>query len=226
MSGLTGRRWLTVSAIGAAALAILAAVVLMFRPADGEPPPPTVALPRAPSNSATVTTPPTTTLTETPPPGTAAALPGSRPETLEVPAIGVRSDPIVDLGLDAAGALEVPGDAVTLGWYEGSPTPGEVGPAVLAGHVNYDHVPGIFSRLNEIQPGDQAIVHRADGSTAVFTVYRVVPYPKSAFPTDEVYGDTDAPELRLITCGGAFDAASRNYRDNIVAYARLSTTEP
>jgi sortase (surface protein transpeptidase) len=219
MSGADRRRWLILSAIGAAALAVVVAVVLMVRPAgdDAASPPPSVAPPT--TGPASATTSPST-------PQQVVTLPASRPETLEVPAIGVRSGPIIDLGLDAAGALEVPGDAVTLGWYDGSPTPGELGPSVLAGHVNFDHVQGIFGRLNELSAGDQAIVHRADGSTAVFTVYRVEAYPKSAFPTDDVYGNTEAPELRLITCGGAFDAASRNYEDNIVAYARLSGTQP
>jgi len=217
MSGANRRRWLAVSAIGAAALAVLALVVLVVRPAgDDERPPPAVALPRTDQSPAT-----TTAST----PQQVVALPESRPETLEVPSIDVRSGSIVELGLDAAGALDVPGDAVTLGWYGGSPTPGELGPAVLAGHVNYDHVPGIFGRLDEVAPGDQAIVHRADGSTAVFTVYRVEAYPKSAFPTDQVYGDTADAELRLITCGGAFEASSRNYQDNIVAYAKLSGTQ-
>ena len=44
-----------------------------------------------------------------------------------------------------------------------------------------------------------------DGAKRVFEVYDVVSAPKTAFPTDRVYGDTPTPELRLITCGGEFD---------------------
>ncbi|WP_086848323.1 class F sortase [Amycolatopsis kentuckyensis] len=156
---------------------------------------------------------------------TADGLPAAKPASLTIPAIGVRAGEIEDLGLTPDGALEVPGDATTVGWFTGAPSPGETGPAVLAAHVDYRHVPGAFSRLKELRPGEQARVGRADGRIAVFTVYRVDRYPKATFPTDQVYGDTPDPELRLITCGGAFDRSSGNYLDNVVAYARLTAVE-
>ncbi|MEC3977952.1 class F sortase [Amycolatopsis sp. H20-H5] len=156
-------------------------------------------------------------------PAPSKALGPSRPSTLEVPAIGVRTQRLVDLGLTPDRELEVPRDAVTTGWFTEGPTPGEAGPAVIAAHVDYKHVPGVFSRLKELHPGEQAIVHRDDGTTAVFDIYRVEHYPKASFPTDDVYGDTTGPELRLITCGGVFDHSTGNYLDNIVVYARLNT---
>ncbi|NIH78880.1 class F sortase [Amycolatopsis viridis] len=203
MTSARWRRWLAIAAIGAA----LTACGAPAAPAPTPPAPPSSAA--APSSAAQAAT-------------ADGPLPHARPVRLEVPAIGVSTGPIVDLGLAGDGALEVPEDAVTTGWFTGSPSPGETGPAVLAAHVDYNHVPGTFNRLKDTKPGDQAIVHRADGTTAVFTVYRVERYPKSAFPTDDVYGDTAGPELRMITCGGAFDRSTHNYEDNIVAYARLS----
>jgi len=65
------------------------------------------------------------------------------------------------------------------------------------------------------------LVARADGSTAVFSVDDVHRYPKSNFPSELVYGNTDHAALRLITCGGAFDRAARSYVDNIVVTATL-----
>jgi Sortase domain len=146
----------------------------------------------------------------------------TKPVTLDVPKIGVHTTGLVDLGLTRAGALEVPKDAVTAGWYRLGPVPGEPGPAVIAAHVNYAKVPGVFSRLHETAVGDTATVTRADGRTVRFTVYRVERFPKNAFPTKDVYGNTDGPELRLVTCGGDFDRAAHSYRDNIVVYARLA----
>jgi sortase (surface protein transpeptidase) len=140
---------------------------------------------------------------------------------LSVPAIGVQTGPLLGLGLDEHGALEVPPDAHTAGWFTLGPTPGSTGPAVIAGHVDYAGVPGVFQRLRDLAPGDEIRVQRADGTTAVFSTYRVQRYPKSAFPSQQVYGDTSGPELRLITCGGAFDEGTGHYRDNVVAYARL-----
>jgi hypothetical protein len=156
-----------------------------------------------------------------PPPAPDAALAPSAPVGLAVPAIGVRVESLLALGIDAGGALEVPPDAASAGWFTLGPTPGARGPAVIAGHVDYAGEPGVFHRLADLAPGDEVTVPRADGSLAVFDTYRVERYAKSAFPTERVYGDTAGSELRLITCGGGFDTRSGHYSDNVVAYARL-----
>jgi hypothetical protein len=155
------------------------------------------------------------------PGGAIAPVPAVRPAALVIPSIGVQAGPLIDLGLEDDGSLEVPPDARTAGWFTFSPQPGDVGPAVIAAHVDYGGVRGPFFRLHELQPGAEISVRRADGAEVVFTTYRVDRYPKSNFPTEEVYGDTDGPELRLITCGGVFDHGSGQYQDNVVAYARL-----
>ncbi|MGW5715541.1 class F sortase [Amycolatopsis sp. NPDC003865] len=207
------RLWPAVTAVAAALGSVLVvALVLAFSPHAPEQvaPPSAVPVEVAPSTTAA-------------PSG--GGLPAAKPASLSIPAIGVRADALKDLGLTSKGELEVPGDATTVGWFTGAPSPGEVGPAVLAAHVDYKHVPGAFSRLKELRPGEQARVGRSDGRTAVFTVYRVDRYAKAEFPTDQVYGDTAEPELRLITCGGEFDRSSGNYLDNVVAYARLTGVE-
>jgi hypothetical protein len=211
------RLWPAVAAVAAALGVVLAvALVLVLSPKPATPiAPPS---PAAPSTTGVASV--AGTAAETTP-----GLPAAKPASLTIPAIGVRVEGIKDLGLAPDGALEVPPDATTVGWFTGAPSPGEAGPAVLAAHVDYKHVPGAFSRLKELRPGEQAQVGRADGRIAVFTVYRVDRYAKAAFPTDEVYGDTPDPELRLITCGGAFDRASGNYLDNVVAYAKLTAVE-
>jgi Sortase domain len=155
-----------------------------------------------------------------PRPGPAPLSPDD-PVALTVPAIDVRTGPLLRLGLDPRGALEVPPDAGTAGWFTLGPTPGASGPAVIAGHVDYGGVPGVFHRLRDLVPGDEVSVTRADGTTAVFSTYSVEHYPKEQFPSDRVYGNTAGPELRLITCGGAFDPATGHYRDNVIAYARV-----
>jgi sortase (surface protein transpeptidase) len=154
------------------------------------------------------------------PAGTPAA--AAAPLALEIPAIGLRSDGLVSLGIGRDGALEVPAKAETAGWYDLSPVPGEPGPAVIAGHINWSGKPGVFARLHELKPGAEVDVHRTDGRVAVFTVQRVEEYAKKAFPTEEVYGNTDGPELRLITCGGEFNRTTGHYVDNLVAYAELT----
>ncbi len=205
------RRWPTPLVVGTLIGVVLAfALTACATPSAGK-----VASPAQPSTVTSVAV----------VPSTAAAVPPlhrAHPATLEIPAIGVRTGRITELGLAGDGSLQVPHDAITTGWFTGGPAPGEVGPAVLAAHVDYKKVPGVFVRLKELKSGDEAIVHREDGVTAVFTVYAVERHPKASFPTEKVYGDTAAPELRLITCGGDFDSSTGNYLDNVVAYARLT----
>lgn len=146
----------------------------------------------------------------------------SAPVRVEVPAIGVDSD-LMDLGLRDNGTLEVPPEGFPAGWFTGAPTPGEIGPAIIVGHVDWGGEPGVFYALHELKAGDEITVTREDGSTAVFRVTEVAEYPKDDFPTELVYGDLDYAGLRLITCGGVFDPVTGNYEDNIIAFAQLSS---
>ena len=148
-------------------------------------------------------------------------LAASAPVSMQIPVLRAGAD-VVDLGLQRDGTMETPTGAEPIGWYTGSPTPGALGPAVLAGHVDWDGEPGTFYGLRELLPGDEISVLRADGSTAVFTVDRVEEHGKDAFPTDEVYGDTTDAQLRLITCGGSFDEETGDYLDNVVVFATLT----
>ena len=143
----------------------------------------------------------------------------SVPVRLQIPAIGVDST-LMALGLRGDGTLEVPPAGFPAGWYTGAPTPVEVGPAVVAGHVDWTG-PGVFYNLHKLVAGNEVLVTRADGSRAVFRVTRVQEYAKAAFPTAEVYGDIAYAGLRLITCGGSFNRQTGHYEDNIVAFAEL-----
>ncbi|MFC8699115.1 class F sortase [Streptomyces parvus] len=149
------------------------------------------------------------------------ALSASRPLSITIPAIDVTS-PLEDLGLGKNRAMETPRDPDRAGWYTPGPTPGSVGPSVIAGHVTWDGAPAVFFKLTELDPGDRIDVRREDGSTAAFTVDRTAVYPKDEFPTVEVYRNLDHAGLRLITCGGEYSASDSRYADNVVVYATLT----
>jgi hypothetical protein len=151
---------------------------------------------------------------------TGLVLPESDPVAVSIPILGVRST-LVDLGLESDGAMEVPQDPARAGWFSGGPAPGALGPAVIAGHVTWNGAPAVFHRLSTMRRGDQVTVTRKDGKTAVFTVSRVARFSKSQFPSQAVYGQIDHAGLRLITCGGTYDAAKHRYLDNVVVFARL-----
>jgi LPXTG-site transpeptidase (sortase) family protein len=150
------------------------------------------------------------------------ALPASPPTEISIPKIGATSS-LVALGLNADRTIQVPPveQPMQAGWYDKAPTPGEIGPAVILGHVDGNKKPGIFFRLKEMAVGDEVLVTRQDGSTARFKVTRVEQVSKKDFPTDLVYGNTEGPELRLITCGGVFDHSARSYKDNVIVFATL-----
>jgi sortase (surface protein transpeptidase) len=151
-------------------------------------------------------------------PQSAAPHPVAAPVSLTIPLIGVTTK-LITLGLASDGSLQVPSTTSVAGWYTGSPRPGAIGSAIIVGHIDSVSGPGVFFRLSELHKGDQIYVRRADGSLVKFLVTSVQQYLKDQFPTQAVYGPTPDAELRLITCGGAFDEATDHYLSNIVVYA-------
>ncbi|MEW1808730.1 class F sortase [Pseudarthrobacter sp. NPDC080039] len=161
------------------------------------------------------------------PPAPGAGLPASLPVRVEVPAIGVDAA-VAPVGKQANGEVQTPSGepGSPAGWYQDSPTPGQTGSAVILGHVNATTSDiGLFYRLHELTAGQSITVTRADHTAAVFTVDKVDVYRKANFPTIEVYQNADRPEVRLITCGG-YDRATREYLDNTVVYAHLTSSHP
>ncbi|MGJ9407452.1 class F sortase [Nesterenkonia aurantiaca] len=144
------------------------------------------------------------------------------PESFEISSIGAGSE-LMHLGLREDNTLDVPpGDPGSpASWYTGSPAPGDPGPAVLLGHVD-DSLgePGVFADLPALVEGDEITIDREDGTTATFEVTKAEQYYQDTFPTLEVYGNTEDPELRLITCDG-YNQATGEYEDNYVVYATL-----
>jgi hypothetical protein len=151
-------------------------------------------------------------------PATAPPRPVAAPAALTIPEIGVRTG-LVTLGLSPGGTIQVPPTTSVAGWYAHSPRPGAVGPAIILGHIDSTQGPGVFFRLPELRPGDPIYVRRSDGSTVEFLVTAVQSYLKARFPTEAVYGPTPDAELRLITCGGAFDPGTSHYLSNVVVFA-------
>ncbi|MEU7020090.1 class F sortase [Streptomyces sp. NPDC046203] len=151
-----------------------------------------------------------------------APLPAAPPVRVRVPAVGVDA-PVARVGLEADGRIAAPppGDRNLAGWFTGSVTPGARGTAVVVGHVDTAEGHAVFYDLGALAKGQRIEIARADGRTAVFTVYGVELVPKDRFPAERVYGSTSAPELRLITCGGPY-AEGGGYTDNVVVSARLA----
>jgi hypothetical protein len=140
------------------------------------------------------------------------------PARIEIPAIGVAA-PIVPLGLNRNGTLEVPKRPDDTGWFVDGPEPGERGAAVIAGHVDSHTGPAVFYHLRALRRGDRIRVVLKSGARVSFVVRGGQEYSKRTFPVKVVYARTERPTLRLITCDGRFDRASHHYVDNYVVFA-------
>ena len=144
---------------------------------------------------------------------------GTRPVGLSIPSLRLDRPVPADLRIDFRGRLQVPADYGRVGWFATSAVPGDPGPAVLVGHVDTRRGPAVFADLDRLRPGDPIDVPRSDGRTAHFRVDRIGYYPKDEIPTEQIYGPTPGPQLRLMTCGGPFDESTLSYRDNLVVFA-------
>lgn len=144
----------------------------------------------------------------------------SEPTRVQIPSIGVDST-LETLAVDGSGRLQAPIDFDLAGWYADGVVPGQVGPAIIAGHVDSPTAPAVFAEIGSLAPGDEIIVTLADGAEQVFQVTTSVQSAKAEFPTAAVYSNVPAPELRLITCGGIFDSSTGHYLDNLIVFATL-----
>ncbi|NGO79311.1 class F sortase [Streptomyces sp. YC504] len=156
-------------------------------------------------------------------------LPEAGPHRVDIPSIGVQA-PVIKRGLDGEGAIAPPpyDQAGVVGWYAGGVKPGAKGTALFVGHVDTESRPAVFYNLSTLKPGEKVRVTRADGTVAEFTVEEVAVYDRSGFDPHKAYGvrHDDRAELRLITCGGTFDRATKTYSSNVVASAFLTGKGP
>jgi hypothetical protein len=212
---VTARRWV----LGALAATVIAGALTAagaMRPAHHDP----VAEPRAvATQTATANAFAAGRLQD--PSGTVAVPDVGKPVAVRIPSLGVSSS-LERLSVGPSGALGAPVDYDRAGWYADGPAPGEIGPAIIAGHVDSTTGPAVFFRLGELRVGDEVIVDTDTDRSLTFTVTARTQSAKAAFPTAEVYSNVPRPELRLITCAGVFDRSVGHYTDNLVVFAALA----
>ena len=144
------------------------------------------------------------------------------PVRILIQAIGV-SAPIIPVGLNADRTLQVPARFGDAGWFTRGPEPGEPGAAIVVGHVDSVSGPGVFYHLRALKGGDVIKIVLKNGWTVRYVVTDHLAAPKNDFPTKLVYGRTEKPTLRLITCDGQFDTATGHYVDNYIVFARFDS---
>lgn len=152
-------------------------------------------------------------------------MPKSVPLRLRVPAVNLDTTFEGPLGLNDDKSVQVPESFTEVGWYKYGPTPGELGPSVILGHVDSYEGPAVFWSLGQLKEGDELFVDREDGTTARFVITDMKRVSQDDFPTKEVYGDVDHAGLRIITCTGIYDHGIKRYSHNLIIFARLENVQ-
>ncbi len=143
------------------------------------------------------------------------------PVKLEIPNINVASS-VEYVGLDSKRNMDVPKEAANVGWYNLGPKPGEMGSAVMAGHLDDPSgAPAVFWNLKKLKIGDEINVTDENGEELTFRVTKIETFPFDEFPLEEVFADTSGKYLNLITCEGEFDKATKNYAERTVVYSEI-----
>jgi hypothetical protein len=153
------------------------------------------------------------------------ALGESEPVRLRIPAVRIDTTFEGGMGLNADKTVQVPDSFTEVGWYKYGPTPGELGPAVILGHVDSKDGPAVFWSLGQLEAGDEVLVDRADGSVARFVVTELKRVDQDEFPTREVYGDVEHAGLRIITCSGVYNRGVQRYSHNLIVFAKLAEAQ-
>jgi hypothetical protein len=152
-------------------------------------------------------------------PRVAPALPPA-PTRVQLPRLHIDA-PVVPVAADVNGALAVPDDPSVTGWWDAGARPGaQSGTVVIDGHVDSaTRGLGAFFMLRETRLGDQVVLTTASGASSAYNVVAIRSYAKTALPAEEIFAQSTAARLVLVTCGGVFNRATHSYLNNVVIYA-------
>lgn len=142
------------------------------------------------------------------------------PMHLTIPAINVNAG-IQYVGVTTNGSMGVPSNTVDVGWFKLGPHPGQIGSAVIDGHLNGKNGEnGVFANLYKLKKGDKLYIKDSNGATISFTVRKTHIYNPGY--ADEVFSKNDSVHLNLITCDGMWDEKSKSYSKRLVVFADIT----
>ncbi|WP_395639175.1 class F sortase [Pseudolysinimonas sp.] len=142
------------------------------------------------------------------------------PVSVDVPAAGV-SVPVVPVGLEADGYMELPDEVTVAGWYRFGPDPlSDAGTTVISAHVDSARYGlGPFAALEGLPAGTEVVVTVEGGRQVRYAIESVTSILKREVPLAEIFERDGAPRLVMITCGGQFDRDAFRYSDNVIVVA-------
>lgn len=144
------------------------------------------------------------------------------PVSVLIPKINVSAN-IESVGLEKTGRMDVPKNDIDVGWYSLGFKPAEMGSAVFAGHLDTVRgTPAVFWDLHLLEIGDEIYVTDEKNQSFKFIVFDKKSYIYNQVPLDQIFESVGEPTLNLITCGGTFDQAARNYTKRTIVFAKQS----
>jgi len=140
------------------------------------------------------------------------------PARLQIISIGVDAA-IEQVGILADGSMDVPKNPADTAWYQSGPRPGEVGSAVIDGHVDwYFGAKAVFTNLKNLKVGEHIVVMDEQGHPVSFIVRRTQIFGSTDDATN-VFTSTDGlAHLNLITCQGVWDQIANSYTQRLVVF--------
>ena len=149
----------------------------------------------------------------------------SVPVRLRIPGIGVDAN-IQPVGQDAKGAMDIPKGEnayIDTGWYSLGAKPGELGTAVIDGHLDTRSLidPGVFRDLDELVVGDIVEVVDDHGALFRFRVTGSTVLGADADATEVFASYPGESRLNLITCSGSWQQSQRQYDKRLVVFTEL-----
>ena len=152
------------------------------------------------------------------------ALSSSLPARLVIPALHVDAS-VQKVGVKADGNMATPSNFSDVAWYKHGTVPGQLGSAVISGHVdNGLALAGVFKHLPEIQIGDDVFIEQQDGSKLHFVVEAIESYPYKDAPVEKIFAQNDAARLNLVTCEGNWVKSEKTYDRRLVVFTKLVKT--
>ena len=144
------------------------------------------------------------------------------PIKLEIPKLGINTG-IQYVGLDSSGKMKVPSNNSAVAWFNLGPKPGEIGSAVIVGHLDTkSSQPAVFWNLHKLKAGDKIFVVDGNNNKKHFQVISSEKYGTETAPLEKIFGADDGAYLNLITCGGVWDKAENNYSERFVVFTEYT----
>jgi sortase A len=141
------------------------------------------------------------------------------PVRLKIPSINV--DAIVEhVGIIPNGEMGVPQNTINVGWFSLGSRPGDVGSAVIAGHLNgLWGQPGVFASLFKLKFGDKIYTEDDQGVIKVFVVQDNQIYNPGY--ADAIFSNNNSVHLNLITCEGSWNETRKSFSKRRIVFADL-----